>query len=69
MPAFQAATRINVLAGRIVLCGRQEVETGTVFEQPRGVLLCCAGKNTRSYDYDEKSANWTKMTVGRTTRL
>ena len=63
-PANQPTTYITVLQGRIILCGRCEVEDDdNVFEKPHGVIVSCAGQRTEGYKYDKKAAGWKKLNI------
>ena len=69
MPKFQAPTVINVLAGKLVLCGRYEVEDPRdgynifVKGDGPGVVVSAAGEKTRKYEYSPCAKSWTKYTV------
>lgn len=69
MPKFQKATVINVLGGKVVLCGRYEVEdpqdSHRIFDRGDGpgVIISCAGERTDKYNYSKCAQSWTKHTV------
>ena len=57
-------TYISVLQGRVIVCGRREVEEeDNVFEKKNGVVVHCEGATTSPYKYNENAAECRKLNI------